>query len=157
MSKSPKLRVKEILEKELYATIATSDLNCRPWNSPVYICFDEEYTFYWSSAKDSQHSLNIVDNENVFLVIFDSCAPWGEGEGVYIKARAREITDKDEISKAIELRFNRAGQGRQEVADFVGEAPRRMYKAVPQNFWINRDVTDDSGEFVKDSRLEVEF
>lgn len=148
-------RASEIINRELYATIATSTKDGTPWNSPVYICHDGDYTFYWSSAKDSQHSVNIAQNENVFLVIFDSQAPWGEGEGVYIQAHAKEVTDRQEIAKAIELRFARVHKGKQPVESFMDEAPRRIYKAVPVHFWMNEDVLDDNGAFIKDQRVEV--
>jgi len=148
-------RAKAIIDRELYATIATSDKSGMPWNSPVYICHDGDYAFYWGSAKDSQHSINIDQNKNVFLVIFDSQAPWGEGEGVYIQAQAYEVSDREEISKAIELRFTRVSKGRQLIESFMNEAPRRIYKAIPTRFWINEDVTDESGNFIKDQRVEV--
>jgi nitroimidazol reductase NimA-like FMN-containing flavoprotein (pyridoxamine 5'-phosphate oxidase superfamily) len=148
-------RAKEIINREIYATIATSDKNSLPWNSPVYVCHNSDYTFYWASAKDSQHSVNIAQNENVFIVIFDSQVPWGEGRGVYIQAKAEEVTADQEIAMAIELRFARVNQGRQPVESFMAEAPRRIYKAVPIHFWINEDVTDDRGSFIKDRRVEI--
>lgn len=49
-------RAKEIVEKIIYATIATASKDGQPWNSPVYCAYDEDYNFYWSSWTENQHS-----------------------------------------------------------------------------------------------------
>ena len=71
----------KIINDILYATIATADKNGQPWNSPVYSAFDEDLNFYWTSAKDSQHSQNIRENPKRFIVIYDSTVVEGQGEG----------------------------------------------------------------------------
>jgi len=40
------------------------------------------------SDKNGQHSKNIAENNRVFIVIYDSTVPEGDGEGVYIQAMA---------------------------------------------------------------------
>lgn len=150
-------KAKEILQKIIYITIATSDKNGMPWNSPVSSAFDEEYNFYWTSNKNGQHSQNIRGNPNVFLVIFDSTAPEGTGEGVYVKAKAYELNDETEIQHALETNYKRKGESghHHEPKEFLGDYPRRFYKAVPETFWINGGG-DINGNYI-DIRAEVDL
>lgn len=147
-------KAKQILQKVLYITIATSTKDGMPWNSPVYSAFDENYNFYWVSDKNGQHSKNIKDNPNVFLVIYDSTAPEGTGEGVYVQAKAYELTDKSEILHALSVLDNRVGKTKERNAEaFLENYPRRVYKAVPEKFWLNGDG-NVNGNYV-DIRVEV--
>jgi nitroimidazol reductase NimA-like FMN-containing flavoprotein (pyridoxamine 5'-phosphate oxidase superfamily) len=149
-------RAKEIITKILYITIATADKNNQPWNSPVYFAFDENYYFYWASWKENQHSKNINQNSNIFIAIYDSTAPEGTGEGVYIKAKAYELTDEKEILNALSVLDKRVGKTKKRSAShFLGDYPRRVYKAVPENFWVNVDG-EINGNFI-DKRVEIEL
>ncbi|TAH32554.1 pyridoxamine 5'-phosphate oxidase family protein [Candidatus Saccharibacteria bacterium] len=124
----------------------------KPWNSPVARVYDDELNIYWFSDKSNQHSQNIRENEDVFIVIYDSTAPWGESEGVYIEAKAYELTDPDEITKVRRIKKGPDYNGSPD--EFSGEAIRRVYKAVPQRVWMNdAGVKDDV--FVRDYRVEL--
>src|SRR3989344_4621199 len=98
-----KNKAKDIISKILYITIATSSKDGTPWNSPVYSAYDEDYNFFWASDQNGQHSKNIKENDQVFIVIYDSTVPEGTGEGVYIQAKAHALTDEKEILKALEV------------------------------------------------------
>jgi len=151
-------RAKEIIEKILYITIATVTKDGQPWNSPVYSAYDDNYNFYWNSWNENQHSKNIASNNNVFLVIYNSTAAEGTGEGVYIQAKAQKVTDRKEIEKAIELlqtRKNKPSSKLRSAEEFLGDYPRRVYKAVPEKFWMNDDGEVD-GNYV-DKRQEVQL
>ena len=93
-------RARQIIGKINYATIATASKEGRPWNSPVAQVHDKELNIYWFSDKEGQHSRNVRENDRVFIVIYDSTVPEGQGEGVYIEAKAYEVTDPDEITYA---------------------------------------------------------
>lgn len=149
-------KARKIIEKILYITIATSSKDGKPWNSPVYSAYDENYNFYWASWKENQHSKNIRDNNNVFIVIYDSTVPEGTGEGIYIQAKAYELTDEKEIKHAFSYlngRVNKKKDPKTRIAQFQGNKPRRVYKAVPEKVWINTEG-DIDGEYV-DKRVEV--
>lgn len=145
-------KVKEITDKIIYATIATADKNGQPWNSPVWSFHDSDYTYYWCSWKNSQHSKNIRANSKVFLVVYDSTAPEGTGEGAYFQAEASEISDPNEIAGILEKRSKHKPSSR-EVKEFQGDYPRRWYKAVPRKIWLN-DEGDIGGNYI-DIRKEV--
>lgn len=149
-------RAKEIIEKILYITIATTPKDGQPWNTPVYSAYDENYTFFWASDQNGQHSKNIRDNNNIFIVIYDSTVPEGTGEGVYIKAKAYVLTNEKEIAHALKYldgRVNKQKDPQTRIAQFMGDKPRRVYKAVPEKIWMNEDG-DINGEFI-DIRTEV--
>lgn len=147
-------KAKKIIERIIYITIATSSKDV-PWNTPVYSAFDEKYNFYWASDQNGQHSKNIRENNQVFLVIYDSTAPEGTGEGVYIQAKAFELANKEEIRHALAKLYARKNQNpeKRKPEEFLGDYPRRVYKAVPEKFWINGDGSIN-GNFI-DTREEI--
>lgn len=151
-----KQKAKEIIEKIQYITIATCSRDGVPWNTPVYSAYDEDYNFYWISWRENQHSKNIRENNQVFLVIYDSTVPEGEGEGVYIKAKACELNDEEEIEyglKYLDERINKLG--RHTVSQFRDNMPRRVYKAVREQAWMNAEG-DINGEYI-DKRVEIDL
>lgn len=150
-------KAKEIIERIIYITIATCSKDGVPWNTPVYTSYDEDYNFYWASDQNGQHSKNIKDNNNVFLVVFDSTASAGTGEGVYIKAKAEMLADEEEVQKALGYLYRRSGDSpnKRQASKFLGDYPRRVYKAVPEKFWINGDG-NINGNYI-DIKIEVDL
>jgi len=151
MSEYHDKRAKEILQTIKYATIATTSADGTPWNSPVRHVYDEDLSIYWFSDKEGQHSRNIRENENVFIVIYDSTVPEGDGEGVYIQAKAYEINDPEEVRFARRIK---KGPTMDAPDDFIGDAVRRVYKAIPQQVWMN-DAEINNNVFVRDYRVAV--
>lgn len=146
-------KAKSIIEKIIYITIATVSKDGKPWNSPVYSAYDKKFNFFWASWKENEHSKNVRNNNDVFLVIYDSTAPEGTGEGVYIKAKAQELNDPKEIEHALKYLYGRKNKMPRKVVEFLSDFPRRVYKAIPEKFWINTDG-EISGNFI-DKRVEV--
>ncbi len=148
-------RAKEVIQKILYLTIATANNKKEPWNSPVYSAFDENYNFYWASWAENQHSKNIRENKNVFVVIYDSTVPSGTGFGVYMKGKAHQLEKEnlDEIKSAIDVLYRRKNKTPRRPEEFLGEYPRRIFKFVPEQIWVNDDG-DINGNYV-DIRIEI--
>ncbi len=149
----PNLTARTILDTIAYASLATTDEFGQPWNTPVYCVYDEDYNIYWGSSVESQHSQNIRTNSSVFVVVYDSTVPWSTGVGVFIQAEAIEVTEKQEIAKACQLRKARVPEANQPPEVFMGNSPRRIYRATPQHIWINGIVEKD-GQHV-DVRIEA--
>lgn len=143
MSKDLSERAKEIIQDREYITIATVGEDGQPWNSPVYSAFDESYTFYWGSDVEAQHSRNIATNNKVFLVIYDSTVPAGEGEGVYVKAVAEKIVDEDEKDKAHKIIQDRRPNWYWHREQFDESTPLALYKATPVQIWMNGEGSKD--------------
>lgn len=155
MSKNLSKRAKEIIHDIDYITIASVTKDGLPWNSPVFSAFDDDYNFYWGTNKDSQKARNIESNPNVFLVIYDSTVPAGEGEGVYIQATSTQLTDPQEIADAHRLLQGRRPVPYWKLEQVQGDAPVRLYKAVPQRVWMNEDGEKD-GHYV-DIRTDIKL
>jgi nitroimidazol reductase NimA-like FMN-containing flavoprotein (pyridoxamine 5'-phosphate oxidase superfamily) len=151
----PNEQARAVLNTIKYATIATTNDKGWPWSTPVAIFhFDNDYTLYWASWKKSQHSINIRDNQNVFIAVYDSTPENGQpSQGVYIKARAVELTDKEEVMKAA-LVFKDDPYNPPDGERYMGEHARRIYKAVPEKIWMNDDDSV-AGDFV-DIRVDAE-
>lgn len=146
-------QTKKIIEENLYATVATSSKDGIPWATPVYVSYDTNYNFYWGSWKQAQHSQNIKENHNVSLVLFDSHAPFGKGRGVYIEATVYELSDPGEIRACFVHRYGRTNRPQRQIEEFLGDNPRRIYKAVPKRIWINQD--NQVNGYFYDSKVEV--
>ena len=145
-------RAVEIIKQIRYATLATVTPEGLPWNSPVAHEYDNDLNIYWVSDKEGQHSKNVTAKNKVFIVIYDSTVPEGDGEGVYIQANVEQVTDPEEILKV--RRIKKGSHFEQSPDTFLGESIRYMYKAVPEKVWMNdAEVTD--GVFIRDYRVEI--
>jgi len=146
----------DILGRIQYATLATVTEDGKPWNSPVWAMHDNNLCFYWFSDKQSQHSHNVRANGRVFIVVYDSTVsqslPTGNRNGLYIQARAKELDDIHEIGRVRQAKGNGHAD---DSANFVGEAVRRAYKAIPEKIWMNDAEFDEHGAFVRDYRAEL--
>ncbi len=144
---------KQVLQKIVYITIATSSKGGIPWNTPCFCAYDSSYSFYWISHQDCVHSENIRKNSNVAIVAYDSTVPEGLGFGIYMRAKAGAVNDKKEIAKALSLLYKRKNRPIPDVDEFVGDTPRKVYKAVPSEVWVN-DIGKKSEE-LKYLRLKI--
>ncbi len=90
---------RRVIDANHYMTLATTDPDGRPRLSPVYYTAARYSEFYWVSSPDARHSRNLAQRPETELVIFDSTAPVGVGEAVYITATARAVPD-DELEVA---------------------------------------------------------
>lgn len=148
-------KAKKVINDILYITIATSDKNNQPWNSPVYSAFDKNYNFYWASWKENKHSKNIKENEKVFVVIYDSTVLEGTGFGVYMRGKAHQLEIKDmiEIIKSLRLLYSRKNKKPRKPEEFLALLPRRIYKFIPEQVWVNSEG-EVKCNFV-DSRIDI--
>src|SRR5437667_8084819 len=93
--------VRDIIEASRYLVLATADAAGRPWSSPVYFAHVGFTEFFWVSSPDVTHSRNIVVRPEVGIVIFDSHAAIGAGQGVYMSAVAK-LLEGGETAQGIE-------------------------------------------------------
>lgn len=121
-----------IVDSNMYMTLGTADASGRPWVSPVYYACAGYTEFYWVSSPDATHSRNIAARPYVSIVVFDSQAPIGSGQGVYMSAMAEELTGAD-LDRAVSI-FSRSSvaDGAQEWKreDVRAPAVYRLYRAT---------------------------
>jgi hypothetical protein len=122
---------RRVIDTNHYLTLGTTEADGRPRLSPVYFTQVDYRDFYWVSSPTARHSANIAARPEIAIVIFDSSAPVGLGEAVYLRARASVVPD-DELARRCAEAFGRAGPGarRFEPDDLTGEAPLRLYRAA---------------------------
>lgn len=139
-----------------YLTLATADENGNPWCSPLNVGYDERLTFYWKSPLDCQHSQNIRSNSRVFFVLFDSRVPVDTGFGIYFNGRAYQLDDDEsDIQRGSDLIAKRVERIGSEAKRFIGESPRRVYKAIPEEIWFN-SVQMIAGQNI-DGRVKIDI
>jgi nitroimidazol reductase NimA-like FMN-containing flavoprotein (pyridoxamine 5'-phosphate oxidase superfamily) len=129
---------REIIEANRYLVLATADATGRPWSSPVYFAHIDFTEFFWVSSVHVTHSRNIAARPEVGIVVFDSQAAIGTGQGVYMSAVAK-LLGTGEISSAIEAFSRRsvAHGGREWTSDDVRPgAGLRLYRATADSHWI---------------------
>ena len=92
----------------------------------------------WVSRPDARHSRNIAGRPDVGIVIFDSTVPVGGAQAVYVEALAEQVPAA-ELEPAIEtysLRSEVHGAGPWQVADVVGSASHRLYRAGASTHYL---------------------
>jgi uncharacterized protein YhbP (UPF0306 family) len=123
---------RSIIDANLYMTLGTADEAGRPWASPVYYASAGYREFYWVSSPEATHSRNIAARPQISIVVFDSHAPVGTGQGVYMSAVAEELAGV-EVERGIDV-FSRTSvaHGAREwgLQDVQGAAPYRLYRAT---------------------------
>jgi general stress protein 26 len=144
-------QAKQILEKIQFMHLATISDKGRPWNSPVWFACDKNFTFFWNSSKEAQHSKNIRNNNNIFVVVSD----YDIKRAVYMEGKAYELDDEAEIKEILEVFYKRKGKTARPVIDIINESPRRMYKFIPEKFYIN--TYEKVNELPNDQRVEIKI
>jgi general stress protein 26 len=121
---------RHIIDTNRYMVLGTADPDGRPRVSPVYFAPDGYDEMFWISLPESRHSRNIAERPEVSMVIFDSTAPIGGAEAVYLLATAGQVPD-EELDRHVEMAC-RARFPEQKVfpADELrAPAPLRLYRA----------------------------
>lgn len=149
-------KASKIISENRYLALATSDTKGCPWASTLFYAYDNNYDFYFISAKDSLHALHVNANKNVAITIYDSTAPVGEGDGVQIEAIAWQagLTELPHIiSVFYKHRYPDLAQEikrRRSVDDFLGMSQRRFFVVRPKKIY-----TLDLTSTTIDKRIEV--
>jgi nitroimidazol reductase NimA-like FMN-containing flavoprotein (pyridoxamine 5'-phosphate oxidase superfamily) len=129
---------KNIINTNFYLTLATVDETGIPWATPVYYAVDNYKTFYWVSSPEVRHSHNISVRPQISMVIFDSQAAMGMGQGVYMSAVAEELSS-DDLEQGITLLSNRSaahGAPEWKVENVKPPTPYRLYRGTVTEHFV---------------------
>ncbi|MFG1707233.1 pyridoxamine 5'-phosphate oxidase family protein [Nonomuraea sp. M3C6] len=121
---------RHLIDTTRYMALGTADPDGRPRVSPVYYAPDGYRDLYWISSPEAQHSRNIAERPEVSMVIFDSTAPIGTAQAVYLLATAERLPD-DEFEQHVDQAC-RARFPEQQVFPrdrLRAPAPLRLYRA----------------------------
>jgi nitroimidazol reductase NimA-like FMN-containing flavoprotein (pyridoxamine 5'-phosphate oxidase superfamily) len=129
---------KAIIDSNLYMTLATSDETGRPWASPVWYAAEGYTKFFWVSSPDARHSRNVATRPQVSIVIFDSRAPIGTGQAVYLCAVAEKLTgaDLDQGIGIFSRRSETYGARKWAREDVTPPARHRLYRATALDHYV---------------------
>lgn len=153
MDKKIETAVKIINEIE-YINIASITPEGKPWNTPVYTAFDKNLNFYWLSWRKNQHSVNVRNNPNVFVTIYDSTQLAGTGRGIYFSGKAKGLSNPIEMIVGMKVIYSREKHKLRAVKEFLTHYPRRVYRFTPEKAWINGD-SDINGNFIDIRELDL--
>jgi pyridoxine/pyridoxamine 5'-phosphate oxidase len=131
-------RAREIVDSNLYMTLATADAAGRPWASPVWFAHEGYAEFVWVSKPEARHSQNLEGRPQAGIVIFDSTVGQGAAEAVYIEAEAERLEGAEE-ERGIDI-FNRRSESlgwpSWSVADVREPARLRLYGATASSVFV---------------------
>jgi nitroimidazol reductase NimA-like FMN-containing flavoprotein (pyridoxamine 5'-phosphate oxidase superfamily) len=128
-----------LIEASRYLVLATADETGRPWSSPVYFAHLGFTEFFWVSSPDVTHSRNIAVRPEVGIVVFDSQAAIGTGQGAYMSAVAALVEGDAETARGIEAFSRRsvAHGGHEWTSEDVRPGTgMRLYRAAADAHWI---------------------
>jgi hypothetical protein len=105
---------------------------------PVWYAAASPTQLLWGSDPNARHSRNIAGRPEIGLVVFDSTAPIGGAEGVYMEAAAEQLTGV-ELERAIEIysrRSQEVGAPAWTLADMTLPARFRLYRATASAVYV---------------------
>ncbi|NUR63784.1 MAG: pyridoxamine 5'-phosphate oxidase family protein [Catenulispora sp.] len=135
--------------------IGTTNDDGRPWVAPVFFAADGEHRVVWVSAPESWHSRNIAVRPDVAITVFDSHAPVGGAEALYLEVTAAPVADDDRAA-ALALLNARLPAAKHLVPDDLEPAgPMRLYQATVTQHYVLIRGGDERFDNVTDARLPV--
>ena len=140
MTQDEELRAlaRTIIDANRYMTLGTADESGLPWVSPVWYAPAGYRELIWVSSPEARHSRNVATRPQVAIVVFDSHAPVGSGQGVYMSAVAEELTGV-EVDRGIEVFSSRSqAQGARAWTreDVRPPARHRLYRATVSEHYL---------------------
>jgi hypothetical protein len=142
---------RSIIDSNLYMVIGTADETGVPWVSPVYYSPVRYTEFYWISSPGARHSHNLTVRPQVNIVIFDSQAPVGTGQAVYMSAVAEKLAgaDLDQGIASYNGRFanpDERGVRLIKPEELSPPALYRLYRATASEHWILDPTSGRTGD-----------
>ncbi len=129
---------RQILDANLYMTLASADEFGRPWASPVYYAHADYRELYWVSYPTSRHSRNLAERGHVSIVAFDSHRAINTGQAVFMEGNADQPQDDAlEVGLAVfSARSVSHGGDPFTIEDVTKPDGFRLYRATIDQHWI---------------------
>ena len=126
-----------IIDSNNYMVLGTAGEDGRPWATPVFYAAKDYREFYWMSAPDVTHSMNLKARPDLGIVIFDSQQPPGTGSGLYMSAVAEQV-DESEVDLALQTYPGPPERGARRIAreEITGAGPYRLYRATASQHYM---------------------
>lgn len=135
---SPTDAARRIIDENSYATLATADVDGRPWVTPIWFAERGLRQYVWVFRTTRRHSLNVAQRAEIALVVFDSTVEGGSASAVYVEAAAAQVPDH-ELAAALAI-FNAkceaSGLSTWDMSAVSADAPHRLYLATALQVWV---------------------
>ena len=138
-----------------YMVLATADPAGHPWATPVFFVADGTDRVLWISSPDSRHSRNLADRPDVAITVFDTHAPIGKAEALYLEATA-SLVDGPAHPAALD-RLNAALPSHQHLGldEVAPSSTLRVYQALIREHHVLIRGGDPRFDNSVDTRLVV--
>lgn len=138
---------KEYLDTVKPMQLATVD-NGQPWICTVYFTADDNFNLYWMSARERQHSQEIMNNPQVAVAIVKDAE---RKQALQIVGEAREVADV-ELEKAHTLYTAKYGPKDYDLEEIKKRLPqgRAYWTFTPtkMSFWDEANFPDNPKQLV---------
>nr|WP_169806377.1 pyridoxamine 5'-phosphate oxidase family protein [Herbidospora sakaeratensis] len=145
--------VPRLLGASRYLVLATADAEGRPWATPVFFAALDENRLFWVSSPGSRHSRNIAVRPEVAVTVFDSHAPVGGAEALYLEATAGPADDPGAAVAALNARLPEGGELADD--DLAPSGSLVAYRADVRAHFVLIRGGDARFDNVTDARLRV--
>ncbi len=151
----------DILFDNNFATLASCDQDRTPWVTPLVFGCDRALNFYWVSAEQARHSINVRDVPRAAVAIFDSTQTPGAVQALYSEGNVQQLAN-DALAGATRLFYGWRYPDPDVLANkirgpeqFEGNSPRRMYRMIPTHMYALDPSGDPEHGSLLDYRVEV--
>lgn len=147
--------VPRLLALHDYLVLGTVDTTGDPWVTPVFYVADGTTSVLWVSSPDSRHSRNIAHHPAVAISVFDTHAPIGGAEALYVDATATVVGDTARPA-AIELLNSRLPSHQHlDLTDVGPGGQLQVYRASIHQHYVLIRGGDARFDNPVDTRLAV--
>jgi uncharacterized protein YhbP (UPF0306 family) len=147
--------VPRLLGQHRYLVLGTADADGRPWATPVFYAADGEHRILWVSARGSRHSRNIAVRPEVAITVYDSSAPIGGAEALYLEATAGYVRDDGREAALTVLNARLPVSHQLGPDDLEPSGPLQVYQATITRHFVLIRGGDTRFDNVTDARLAV--
>jgi hypothetical protein len=147
--------VPQLLNANHYCVLATADAAGEPWATPVFFAARHDRELFWVSSPTSRHSRNIAVRPTIGITIFDSTAPIGGAEALYLEAHAGPL-DSSLHPEALDVLNSRLPPPQAlSLTDLPPAGPLQPYRATATRHYVLIRGGDARFDNVVDDRLPV--
>ena len=147
--------VPRLLNANHYCVLATANAAGEPWATPVFFAARHDRELFWVSSPTSRHSRNIEVRPMVGITIFDSRAPIGGAEALYLEAHAGAVEGSLHAEALDALNTRLPPQKALALADLLPTGALQPYCATATRHYVLIRGGDARFDNVVDQRLRV--
>lgn len=147
--------VPRLLAQHRYLVLGTADPSGSPWVTPLFFVADGPDTLFWVSSPDSRHSQNLTHRPVVAITLFDSDAPIGKAEALYLQATASLVDDAARPAAVVLLNSHLPPHQHLDLADVGPGSNLRVYQASVHQHQVLIRGGDHRFDNAVDTRLAV--